>query len=349
MYRFSMIAMAVGALALLSAGSALAAQHEGMKGLSIGGSMNAGIEMVDSGSASQIGVQSEAVLDFSAASGPVSMKFRIEANDNSTTLDNVRNQIKWQVTDGFSMTISGMSFGETATIVPFGASTVGQFTPFGSVAGHRASVTQYVFGVNQPSADFRFAFGSSNAGLVLNPRYNLDGNVVKAATPTDAAAAKKADTTPATETMTLSPYFNGQFGAIGVNFMHTIASGKMGTGQTVDPEASETSVAVTFKGGAFSAVLQIAPGTYTDGVTGDEHTTQAINVGVKASGISFHYVTETDDNDTTSAVVEDNVDIALAYSSAINEKASWTVGYAQNTEGSADPVTVLAFGLGLNF
>jgi hypothetical protein len=338
MYRFSMIAMAVGALALLSAGSALAAQHEGMKGVSISGSMTADLEMVSTdpdgtASTSQIGIQSEAVLDFSAASGPVSMKLRLEANDAKTTLDNVRNMIKWQVTDGFSMTISGMSFGETATLAPFGASTVGHFTQNGSSAGHRASNTMYVFGVNKSSADFRFSFSGMNAGLVLNPDFALEGG------------------TGATETMTLSPYFFGNFGALGVYFQHSIASG---TGVGGDPEASETSVAVVFKSGQMQASLQIAPGSKKT-AAGAESDTNTMALGLRFGGIKFHYITEEEET-SAGAKVEDNTDLAVSYTGAISEKAEWTVGYAMSDglggagiTGQDGSVTVLAFGLGLGF
>jgi hypothetical protein len=157
--------------------------------------------------------------------------------------------------------------------------------------------------------------------------------------------------------MTLVPYYNGAFGNLSVHAYYATSSGKVKdtsatstcTAGTEDPSASEASIAAVFKAGQMSAVLQMAPGSFKAAGSGTEYDFNTINLGLRFGAIKFHYITETEEPSAGGTATEDNVDMALSYTSAISEKAEWTVGYANNKEEGGNTISVLAFGLGLGF
>jgi hypothetical protein len=333
MYRFSMIALAVGALALISAGTAFAASHEGMKGLSISGRGTAGIGMVSNEAAdtTEWTILSEAIINFVGKAGPVTGKFRLEANagpapsatsyavdeggtatytikDTSadSRLNNLRNQVEWAVTDAFTLTLAGSSLGFGPGVRPYGATTVAHFGSINpGIGDFHGNVL--VFMVNDRYVQGDFKFGAMNAGLALTGQAVLSS-------------------LSGAEVLVLVPYFQGSFGAVNVDFYYATGS------DNADNEATEMSLAGAFKAEAFSAALQFVQGSRA----GDVDVT-GINLGARFGGIHFHYISK--EVGTTDPVV----DLALGYTAAIADGSNWSVAYASRDNSGASTDTVLQF------
>jgi hypothetical protein len=311
MYRFSIIALAVASLALVAAGTAFAEAK-------VGGGITGGFGQITTTPAatgakasSQLTTQSEAVLEMSGASGPVSAKARIELTEGHVTVDNTRHYVAWAITDAFKIQFNGSSFGSTAGSAPFGNSVVGHLTSFAG-PGHMAGNTQWVVGgVNDSNTDLNFKIeGTGDVGMVIAGDFDLrNGN----------AAGK--------ENLTTTPYFNGKFGDISVHVYLASASQKVTTGTTTDTNSSsETSLAGAYKADGLKVALQIATGKY--GKDAAEISTSSTNLGVGVAGITFHFITNVEAPKTGDNKV-DQTDIAVAYTAAIADGAEWSVGYGQ--------------------
>jgi hypothetical protein len=318
-----MIALAVGALALISAGTAFAASHEGMKGLSISGSGTAGIGMVSNEAAdtTEWTILSEAIINFVGKAGPVTGKFRLEANAgpagegtcaatpcavSDSRLNNLRNQVEWAVTDAFTLTLAGSSLGFGPGVRPYGATTVAHFGSINPGIGDFHG-NDLVFMVNDRYVQGDFKFGAMNAGLALTGQAVLSS-------------------LSGAEVLVLVPYFQGSFGAVNVDFYYATGS------DNADNEATEMSLAGAFKAEAFSAALQFVQGSRA----GDVDVT-GINLGARFGGIHFHYISK--EVGTTDPVV----DLALGYTAAIADGSNWSVAYASRDNSGASTDTVLQF------
>jgi hypothetical protein len=353
MYRFSIIALAIASLALVVAGTAFAE-------VKVGGALTTDVEnFTDQSnggddSVSEIRLQTEAILDFSATAGPLVAKIRLEINDVNNGWNNTRHTLTWNINDQMSLAMAGASHGFKAGIAPYGASSIGHLSPMGGNVGDVASITQLVFAINQQTLDFTFKLGGAGeVGVMYSPNDILgSGSVISMVsdlggggdTVTFAGAGDKDNAS------TIVPYFNGNFGGVAVYAYYAMSSTE-GTfterDTSVDPavvtatvdakiESTELSVAGVYKADGLTAVLQVAPGTVkltTDAFEG-EIKTMAINVGGEMNGIGAHYLSKkwADENDD----VVDETDIAVTYTASLGDGADWSVGYATHADKLAE-------------
>jgi hypothetical protein len=329
MYRFSVIALAVGALALFGIASTSYADAK-VVGVAWAG---LGIQKVTPNDPATAGYNSVtdiredglAEINFTGGVGNVTARARYRvlgeqtaAGGTSKTPAAVRSDVTWKVSDALSLDFMNQSFGLPEALNAYSAYTIGVYTSEGDIGDLFAS--PQAFFVNNGGLDIRGSFGAADVGVMIL------GNCKP-------ACSNGADTN--NEERTLIPHLMFKAGAITIAVYDALAQGKTDvttvTGTTATPKNSEISVNGRFKTDAMDLGLEYVTGKDQTGSSTDGSKYTGMAVGGKFGPIGFHYVTNST-KDAGGAKVQDVSEVALAYTIPLTEQADFILGVANRND-----------------
>ncbi|HKJ00665.1 MAG TPA: porin [bacterium] len=321
MYRFSVIALAVGAMALF--GMAKPGHAE----VKVSGVAWAGIGIHKTtpktgDGATDIRADSLGEINFTGGVGNVTGKVRYRvrgeqdaAGTASKTPAAVRHQVDWKVSDSLDIVFMGQSFGIPDSFVGYSETTLGVFTSQGDIGDMIAS-PQFFF-VNRGGVDVRAGSGGVEYGIA----------VIGSCAPACGGVTDQAQT--------IIPHVMVKAGGITAAVYYAAASGKDLTTKAT-PKANEVNLGLAYHADNMQFGFQYVQDK--DNPNSYKYTGMAL--GGKVGAIGFHYNTQAQE-DAAGTKTTDLNEIAFAYTVPLTEQAEFILGVAQDQDKLAETKDLL--------